>query len=224
MEKIEFIRKTFVRTIMEISSIKTFDMLKEGTQFFINDSTFDNLIVLKYYKYNFTKLIVEKNLECRVRKNIKLSKMKKAFSIDIITDEDVNIISFPVQKENGEMILFISVVTSNIPTDLFLLFMEMIVNVFYKNLIIDYVFENIKISATPNKKIFIELSDKEKVIADFLCNGLEDKEICQNCRISISTLRKYISKIFKDFDVKNRAEFVNKYNYTKIASIYSNII
>lgn len=121
------------------------------------------------------------------------------------------------------MILFISLVTVLNPNELVILFMEMLVDSFYKNLILEYIFNNLKITEFLNNDLSLQFNDKEMSIASLLCDGLEDKEICNECNISISTLRKYISKIFQDLDVRNRAEFVNKYNIIKIANIYDSM-
>ncbi len=117
------ISNVFINTINEISNSKSFDNFQNETLFLVNDNTFNNIITLKYRNYKFLRFTIERDLENRIRENINLSKKRKTFSIDILYENNANIISIPIQKKNGEMILFISLVTESEPSEIVILFL-----------------------------------------------------------------------------------------------------
>ncbi|EPR07739.1 helix-turn-helix transcriptional regulator [Ruminiclostridium papyrosolvens] len=217
------ISRVFINTITEISNTKTFQDLCDETLFLLNDNKYTNIVSLKYRKYKFIKFNIGRELECKINDNINSSKKRKSFSIDILSEKYGNIISMPVQKTSGEMILFISMVTFSEPSDIILLFLEMLVNNFYRNFIIEYIMDTLKVPVYLNTKVSLQFSDKERRIVELLKEGYEDKHICNECNISISTLRKYISNVFNNLGVRNRTEFVNTYNIIKILEIYESM-
>ena len=58
------------------------------------------------------------------------------------------------------------------------------------------------------------LSSKEKEISELLFEGLMYKEIASQSQISLNTVKKHASNIYKKLNVKNRMEAFNKIKTT----------
>lgn len=58
------------------------------------------------------------------------------------------------------------------------------------------------------------LSSKEKEISELLFEGLMYKEIASQNQISLNTVKKHASNIYKKLNVKNRMEAFNKIKTT----------
>lgn len=57
----------------------------------------------------------------------------------------------------------------------------------------------------------LELPDSLRMVATLLAQGLSDKEIAAYSSLSVSTVRTYVSRIFKRTHVHSRGEFIRRY-------------
>ena len=53
-----------------------------------------------------------------------------------------------------------------------------------------------------------KLTEREKEVLFYLCKGVLNKEICDQLKISIETVKKHNKQIFKKLAVRNRAEAI----------------
>lgn len=58
--------------------------------------------------------------------------------------------------------------------------------------------------------VLSRLSERERDLAQYICQGLSDKAIARELSIEFSTVRTHISKIFKKLNVSNRTQLVKR--------------
>nr|YP_010902765.1 hypothetical protein REP55_pgp016 [Hypnea nidulans]WCH54620.1 hypothetical protein [Hypnea nidulans] len=54
--------------------------------------------------------------------------------------------------------------------------------------------------------LFVNLTEKEKIVLELLVKGLRNKEIAENLNISIRSVEKYVSKLLNKTSTRNRTE------------------
>lgn len=59
----------------------------------------------------------------------------------------------------------------------------------------------------------IKITEKEKQIIQYVCEGLSNKEIAKKVFISEQTVKAHLHKIFQKLGVKNRAQLIKLYIY-----------
>lgn len=69
-------------------------------------------------------------------------------------------------------------------------------------------------ATNPQKSNIFQLSDREKEILRFLCEGLEYKEIAEKLSISANTVKKHVINIYDKLHVNNKAHALH-IAYTK---------
>ncbi|MBB6218437.1 DNA-binding NarL/FixJ family response regulator [Anaerosolibacter carboniphilus] len=209
------------KTINELSITNVMNNLSTEILFVLTEFNLNNIIILNYKGFNLNEETILADLEEKIKENILLSREKKSISIQLNTEKIGDILTKPIQKKNGEMIFFISMITRREINEDLILFIEMLVTTFYKNFIIQSIMNNFQDGyILDGKTDEVHLSPKESQVAHYLELGFTDKEIYQACHISLSTLRKIISSIYEKLNVNNRAEFISKYSAMKILNIY----
>jgi DNA-binding NarL/FixJ family response regulator len=67
-----------------------------------------------------------------------------------------------------------------------------------------------KLAEAPPKQAYMELSEREKEMLQYLVNGLSYKQIASNCNITYDTVRFHIKNIYSKLHVSSTAEAVAK--------------
>jgi len=67
---------------------------------------------------------------------------------------------------------------------------------------------NVTVAYTFN---FNDIKEKDKRILELLFNGMEYKEIATKTGLTLNTIKKYINRIYREYDVKNKTELMNKF-------------
>ena len=72
--------------------------------------------------------------------------------------------------------------------------------------LMSYIIKHININSEENRSsdAFDKLSKKEKIVANFVSDGLSNKEIAQKLDLQLVTIKKHVSSIFNKLNVKDR--------------------